>query len=283
MLSESAQEFSKNSEYQRAITRGLAAQGEAEMNHGAGREPWRERGLHARVVNTIGQEIVDGRYAPGEILNLDQLSEFFAVSRSVLREALRVLQSLGMIEPRQRVGTQVLPREAWDLMNPQIIVWRGRGREYYTQMREMLELRLGIEPVAARLSARLMTAEQRAAIARAAEDMVAANLAGDGRRYLEADVTFHTLILTASGNSVMGHFAGTVAALLRTREDEQRFTITEYTPPSAHRHNELAHALAEGDEDRAYRWSYATIEATLAEFIQESAGIAAGTGGRTGR
>ncbi|TFC99054.1 FadR family transcriptional regulator [Cryobacterium sandaracinum] len=261
-----------------ATTRAASPQGEAEMNRGAGAGVWRERGLHARVVNSLGQQIVDGGYLTGDILNLDVISEEFAVSRSVLREALRVLQSLGMVEPRQRVGTQVLPRTSWDLMHPQIIYWRGRGTDYLTQMREMLELRLGIEPVAARLSARLMTAEQLDAVRAAAEGMVAADLAGDGRGFLEADIEFHSLILIASGNSVMGHFAGTVAALLRTREEEKRFTITEYTPPSAHRHNQLAEALFARDEDAAYRWSYATIEATLTEFIQESGRAERGLG-----
>lgn len=240
------------------------------MNRGVGPEPWRERGLHARVMNALGQDIVDGRYSAGDILDLDRISQAFAVSRSVMREALRVLQSLGMVEPRQRLGTQVLPRESWDLMNPHIIVWRGGGVEYFTQMRELLELRLGIEPVAARLAARLMADEQREAVAEAAAEMVEADLARDGRAFLEADIAFHTLILAGSGNGVIGHFAGTVEALLRTREEEKRFTITEYTPASAHRHNELAHALAERDEDAAYRWAYATIEATLTEFVQEA-------------
>jgi ribosomal protein S25 len=84
----------------------------------AGSEGQRDRGLHARVVNTLGREIVAGSIAAGDFVNLDRLSERFAVSRSVLREALRVLQSLGMVEPRQRVGTQVLPRQAWDLFSP---------------------------------------------------------------------------------------------------------------------------------------------------------------------
>jgi DNA-binding FadR family transcriptional regulator len=240
------------------------------MHSGTVTDSWREGGLHARVVNAVGQSIVDEHYAAGDILNLDELSTAFAVSRSVLREAMRVLQSLGMIEPRQRVGTQVLPRTSWELMNPQIIVWRGRGPEYFTQMREMLEMRLGIEPVAARLSAHAMTPEQLAAVSAAADAMVIADRSGDGRGFLEADIHFHTLILRGSGNAVMGHFASTVAALLRTREEEKRFTITSYTPPSAHRHHELAHALLARDGEAAYRWSYATIEATLAEFMAES-------------
>jgi DNA-binding FadR family transcriptional regulator len=234
-----------------------------------GGDTWRDRGLHSQVVNTLGQEIVDGTFAAGDILNLDRLSERFTVSRSVLREAMRVLQSAGLVEPRQRVGTQVLPRRAWDLVNPQVIQWRGQG-DYFAQMREMLEVRLGIEPVAARLSARLMTPDQRAAVARSAAVMVQADRARDGRTYLEADVEFHTLILQGSGNAVIGHFAKTVEALLRTREQEKRLTITDYTPASAHRHNDLANAIVSADEDAAYRAAYATLEATLNEFVQEA-------------
>jgi DNA-binding FadR family transcriptional regulator len=242
-----------------------------------GDETWRDRGLHARVVNALGQEIVDGSYRTGDILNLDTLSERFAVSRSVLREALRVLQSVGMVEPRQRVGTQVLSGESWDLLNPLIIQWRGRG-DYFAQMREMLQMRLGIEPVAARLSASRMTPAQREAVVTAAAVMVEADHDNEGRRYLEADVEFHTLILQGSGNAVMGHFANTVAALLRTREQEKRFTVTEYSPASAHRHNDLAAAISSGDGEAAYALAYATLEATLAEFVLESAGAPSAAG-----
>ena len=257
---------------QRQARPAATARGVSTVDQRSGGDSWHERGLHARVLNSLGQEIVDAGYTPGQILNLDELGGRYAVSRSVLREALRVLQSLGMVEPRQRVGTQVLPREAWDLMNPQIIEWRGRGAGYFTQMRELLELRLGIEPVAARLSARAMTSEQIDGIAKAAETMVEADLAKDARGFLDADVRFHSLILTGSGNTVMGHFAGTVEALLRTRVEERRFTITEHTPPSAHRHNQLAHALGERDGDAAYTWSYELIEATLHEFVKEAPG-----------
>ncbi|ARC55663.1 HTH-type transcriptional regulator LutR [Frondihabitans sp. 762G35] len=229
-----------------------------------------ERGLHGRVVNRLGRQIVEGEVAMGSILNLEELSARFAVSRSVLREALRVLQSLGMVEPRQRVGTQVRPREEWDLMSPQLIAWRGHGAEYFVQMRELLELRLGLEPVAARLSATKLDPAGAEAVRRAAETMVTSSAAGDGRAYLEADIAFHTAILRGSGNAVVAHFASTVDALLRTRTEERRFTITEYTPASAHRHNELARALVERDPDAAYRWSYELIEATLAEFVSEA-------------
>lgn len=230
----------------------------------------RERGLHAQVVDVIGSEVVDGRLAVGAILNLDDLAARFSVSRSVLREALRVLQSLGMVEPRQRIGTQVLPRTSWDLMNPQIIIWRGRSTEYFVQMRELLELRLGLEPVAARLSATAFRPEQAAAVEASARTMVDAAAAGDGRAYLEADVAFHTAILRGSGNDVIGHFASTVEALLRTRTDERRFTITDYTPAAAEKHLALARAIGAGDAAGAFARSWELIDTTVDEFVAES-------------
>lgn len=229
-----------------------------------------ELGLHGRVVGAIGQDIVDAVLAPGEILDLDRIAADMNVSRSVIREALRVLRSLGMIEARQRVGTQILPRERWDLMNPQIIAWRGHGPDYFVQMRELIELRLGIEPVASRLAATWMPAADRALVVDDAAHLVASAARGDGRAFLEADIRFHAAILQGSGNSVMAHFSGTVEALLRTRVEERRFTITDYTPASADRHNALAAAIAAGDADEAYRWSYALLEATRAEFIAEA-------------
>jgi len=230
----------------------------------------RDRGLHAQVVDVLGQEIVDERLAPASILNLDALAVRFSVSRSVLREALRVLQSLGMVEPRQRTGTQVLPRASWDLMSPQVILWRGRGPEYYTQMRELLELRLGLEPVAARLGAQALDPLQAALVREAARTMVEAGAAGDGRRYLEADVAFHTALLRGSGNQVIGHFATQVEALLRTRLEEKRFTITDYTPAAAEKHLALAEALVAREPDVAFQAAQELIQATVDEFVSEA-------------
>ncbi|ROS59631.1 GntR family transcriptional regulator [Frigoribacterium sp. PhB160] len=234
----------------------------------------RDRGLHARVIDAVGQEIVDATLPPGSILNLEQLGVRFSVSRSVLREAVRVLQSLGMVEPRQRTGTTVLPRSSWDLMNPQVIEWRGRGPEYFTQMRELLELRLGIEPVAARLGAAAMDELQASLVQAAARTMVEAGTSGDGRRYLEADIAFHTALLHGSGNQVLGHFATQVEALLRTRVEEKRFTITGWTPAAAERHLAVADALAARDAETAGAIMTELIQGTVDEFVAEAGGRA---------
>jgi DNA-binding FadR family transcriptional regulator len=227
------------------------------------------RGLHAHVLDTLGQRIVDGTVASGTVLRPEDVAAEFGVSRSVVREALRVLQSLSMVEPRQRVGTQVLPPTAWELLAPSVIRWRGASSAYFTQQRELLELRLGIEPVAAALTAD-RGGDDAVAVLTAAQEMVDAAGRGDGRAYLEADVRFHRALLTGSGNTVFAHFAGTVEALLRTRTSESRDTITGWTAEAAARHTAVGHAVVGREARVAADGTADLVRVTRDEFIAEA-------------
>lgn len=227
------------------------------------------RGLHAHVLDTIGQRIVDGALAAGAVVRPEEVADEFGVSRSVVREALRVLQSLGLVEPRQRVGTQVLGIMSWELLAPTVIRWRGASPSYFDQQRELLELRLGVEPVAATLAAGTPGAD---AVLAAATDMLDACGREDSRAYLEADVRFHRALLTASGNAVFAHFAGTVEALLRTRTSESRDTITRWTRDAARRHEVVGQALVAGDGPAAAAAAGELVRVTRDEFIAEAPG-----------
>jgi DNA-binding FadR family transcriptional regulator len=225
------------------------------------------RGLHGQVLDVLGQRIVDGGIGAGSVLRPELVADEFGVSRSVVREALRVLQSLGLVEPRQRVGTQVLGIGSWELLAPTVIRWRGASPSYFVQQRELLELRLGVEPVAAALAA---GAPGAAAVLEAAEDMLDARAREDSRAYLEADVRFHRGLLTASGNAVFAHFAGTVEALLRTRTSESRDPITRWTNDAAARHLTVAQALVAGDPAAASAAATELVRVTRDEFIAEA-------------
>jgi DNA-binding FadR family transcriptional regulator len=227
------------------------------------------RGLHAHVLDTLGQRIVDGAVAPGTVLRPEDVAAEFGVSRSVVREALRVLQSLSMVRPRQRVGTQVLPSSDWELLAPSVIRWRGTSDAYFTQQRELLELRLGIEPVAAALTADRGGPAAEAVLG-AAREMVDAAGRGDGRAYLEADVRFHRALLTGSGNTVFAHFAHTVEALLRTRTSESRDTITGWTAEAAARHEAVGHAVVAREARLASDAAAALVRTTRDEFVAEA-------------
>ena len=104
---------------------------------------------HSGVLDRLGESIASGARAPGTVLTLAGLEEEFAVSRTLVREVVRVLESMGMVESRRRVGVTVRPPRDWNPFDPRLIRWRlgGPGRD--EQLRSLTELRTAIEPVAA--------------------------------------------------------------------------------------------------------------------------------------
>ena len=124
--------------------------------------PWTHegQGLHAHVLESLGPAITAGDYPPGSVLRTDELAQRFDVSRTVIREAVRVLESMHLVESRRRVGVTVRPTEEWNVYDPQVIRWRLAGADRPRQLRSLTVLRSAIEPVAAGLAAQHATPEQ---------------------------------------------------------------------------------------------------------------------------
>lgn len=228
-------------------------------------------GLYAHVVEELGQRIIDGDLPAGTIVFADQLCERFGVSRSVVRESLRTLGSMGLLEARPQVGTRVLPSTEWDLLNPHVVKWRAQGPDYVHQMRQLLELRLGIEQVAARLSSERMPAEDAERMLRAGLDMREAFDTGDARAFFDADVRFHRILLEGTGNAVIAQLADTVGVVLHVRGSDNRPGMHDLTLEAVELHIDLARALLERDSARAQASALAIVEGTLHEFESLSA------------
>ena len=109
--------------------------------------------LHHRAIEHLGTRIIAGDLPPGHIMLAEHLEEELKVSRSVVREAVRVLQSLGLVETTKRVGIRVLPADRWNPFDAQVIRWRLAGEGRGAQLRSLAELRTAVEPVAAELAA----------------------------------------------------------------------------------------------------------------------------------
>ena len=124
------------------------------------------RGLHGEVVYTIGRRIVSGELKPGDPLPPEEeLTADFDASRTVLREAVRVLAAKGLVEARPKTGTRVRPREEWNILDPDVLSWRVVGAAHDPQLyAEMTEVRLAIEPIATRLAATRMTDDELTAV-----------------------------------------------------------------------------------------------------------------------
>ena len=139
------------------------------------------------------------------------------MSVSVAREVVRVLESMGMVRSRRRVGVTVLGRGEWNVFDPRLIRWRLASEDRAAQLQSLSELRRGFEPVAAGLAATHATAEQCGVLAGAVSDMVVHGHSGDLEAYLVADVTFHRTLLEASGNEMFRALGDVVAEVLAGR------------------------------------------------------------------
>lgn len=162
----------------------------------------RHRTMHGQVVEWIGRRIVSGELSRGSQLpNEAELAAQLKVSRGGVREAVKALAAKGLVEPRPRLGTRVLPRDQWNLMDREVIEWHGQVA-VPDFLDDLLELRLMVEPGAARLAAERASDEQIATLEAAYAGMADHALEAD-RSFVDADLTFHLTLLRASGNQLI--------------------------------------------------------------------------------
>jgi len=209
----------------------------------------RARNSHAFVVDEIGHAIVEGAFPAGTILPGDaQLAERFSVSRTVLREAMKTLAAKGMLVSKARVGTRVTDRRNWNLFDADVLRWQfesGLDRAFLDHLRDM---RLVLEPAAARMAATHASAEDVDRILAAADGM---SPSGDNADFAMADLALHLAVLDASKNPFMQSVANLIEAALAiifslsTSEDRE---VREHTVTA---HREIAEAIAAHDPDRA--------------------------------
>lgn len=222
--------------------------------------------LHSSVLDQLGLLITSGDLPAGEVLRIEQLESRFGVSRSVIRETIRVLESMGMVASRRRVGITVAPSASWNVFDPRIITWRldGKGRD--EQLRSLSELRRGMEPVAAGLAARRATPEQCGELTGAVMDMAVHGRSGDLEAYLKADIRFHRTLLEASGNEMLSALSDVVAAVLTGRTHHHLMPANP--EPSAIRwHADVAQAVQAGDAAAAERAMRDIVEEATAAML----------------
>lgn len=213
---------------------------------------------HIKISRDLGVSIVTGRIEPGEVLPGEiEIAEKFGVSRSVVREALRMLSARGLIESRPKIGTRVKERASWNLLDPILLEWMFEAAPSTKFVKSLFELRLIVEPAAAALAARKRTARQLATMGHALEEMARHTL-GTPEGQL-ADQEFHAAILEATDNELMVNLSGSIGAAVRwTTYFKFRSTKRPRSPLEEHR--ALFEAIAYGDVDAARNVAISLIE-----------------------
>jgi DNA-binding FadR family transcriptional regulator len=224
--------------------------------------------LHGNLVTALGTAIVSGKYSPGQVLTLDGVSAEYGLSRSVAREAIRVLESMGMVASRRRVGITIQPSENWNVFDPGLIRWRLESADRTAQLVSLSELRRGFEPAAAALAARRADPHQCRIMAAAVSDMVMHGRSGDLDAYLIADKIFHHTLLEASGNEMFRALNGVVAEVLNGRTHHGMMPATP-NPKAIDLHDEVARAIRLGDDAAAERAMRAIIDEAAHAVQQE--------------
>jgi DNA-binding FadR family transcriptional regulator len=173
----------------------------------------RPKGLHAHVVDELGARIVRGDYPPERLLPIeDALVVELGVSRTVVREAVKVLAQKNLIRVRTRIGTTVCAPSEWNHLDPDILRWRFAGEFDPQLVRDVIDLRRIIEPAAAEIAAQRASAQSINAITAAFREMTETS---DLQTHINADLRFHLAILDASGNELLRGLRHSIEGALR--------------------------------------------------------------------
>jgi DNA-binding FadR family transcriptional regulator len=157
--------------------------------------------VHVQIAEDIGRRIVQGEFPEGSILpNEAQWGETFGVSRTAVREAIKMLMAKNLLSSRPKIGSRVEPRENWNLLDRDVLGWYADSPHRAHYLRSVQEFRYIIEPEAAALAAERRNDVQMAEISKACAEMgTAPTLALRSK----ADMRFHVAILRAAGNDLL--------------------------------------------------------------------------------
>lgn len=200
--------------------------------------------------------------APGARLpDETTLSEQLGVSRTVVREAIKVLASKGLVETRPKVGMQVRPRRSWNLLDSDVLAWRYEAGPDHGFLEDISEVRGIIEPPAAALAARRATSVEVAGILAWCERMEEA-ADDDGDDYIDADMAFHTAVLDACHNDLLAQLSDTITMALRLSR-----RLTASVPGSSRAAMPAHQAVARAIADRRPR----AAESAMRELLRVTA------------
>ena len=201
--------------------------------------------IYESVLNTIKTDILTGKLKPGDRLpTVIAMADQLGVGAASVREAYRVLETLGVLEVTQGRGTFV----SKTLNNQSSLPTQLEFLEKQS-MQHLLESRKVLEPVVASFAAERATPDEVNAIVAAAQEM--AELASENKDFIEPDMRFHELIFSASHNPVLAKMLFALSDLFL---DSRRVTVRmpDATEKAIHYHKLIAIAIKERNAQAAH-------------------------------
>jgi DNA-binding FadR family transcriptional regulator len=220
--------------------------------------------ITSSLVEKIGGAIVRGEYPIGQSLPTEaQLAESFKASRTVTREAMKMLTAKGLVLAWPRRGTIVQQESRWNLLDADVLAWLMERKVSIALVKDFLRMRLAVEPAAAELAAARKADVTE--IVHAVNEMK--RVAAHGGDSLSADSLFHACILRASGNMFFAQMAPMVDAALRmTIRVTNRIKGVKFA--SIQDHEAILDAISAGQPTVARELSYNHISRALKLVIK---------------
>jgi DNA-binding FadR family transcriptional regulator len=219
------------------------------------------RRLRGAVAHKLGLAILSGKYAPGDTLSGEiAFAEELEVSRSAYREAVQVLTAKGLVESRPKAGTRVLPRNRWNLLDPDVLAWAFASEPDIEFVRNLFEMRAIVEPAAAMLAAQRRDRADLKAMKDALTAMRRNTLVTEAGR--AADRDFHSAILQATRNDALMVLTASIGAAVNwtTQFKQRQRALPRNAIPD---HMRVYDAIAAGDPTAASEAMRVLVELAL--------------------
>ena len=234
-------------------------------------------GLAVQVCRELGRRIVAGRFSEGGLIDDEnKLCHKFGVSKSVVREAVKLLVGKGLLEVRRGSGTRVRARASWNLLDDDVLAWHQGIEPNPDFLRQLMDVRKMVEPNAAGWAAASASPQQVAEIRKSQDAMESAASIQD---FVIADALFHRAILRASNNELLTALEGVIFSALLSSIKITNDDPLDNRARSLPLHREILEAIEAKDADKARTAmhkhmtdTYERLSSVLPEFKLKDAG-----------
>lgn len=219
-----------------------------------------QKNLSYILAEKLAQRILKGEYPVGSVLPGEmELSTLFSVSRTAVREAVKTLTAKGMLLPRPRIGTRVMPRAQWNFLDKELLAWWMTKDNLDFIVDDFLIMRHSLEPQACALAALNGEEIQQQKLISIMKQMVLLQDTFDKYRWIETDMAYHELVYEMSGNPFMTSFAN----LFRPVYYNYFTAITDNQAIKLDLHQAIVDAICQRDSQAAFTACVALLNEPL--------------------